>query len=115
MFGPGEDADEPPEHELKTPLRVLWREIRNGRRFSNDQLQFGDQVDHEPCVRAQRLAKGLAPTAQLSLALAQKRSDQAVKGLRQGRIRDVPLVLVELPRREKPARRNEHLVQLIDD
>ena len=115
MFGPGEDADESPEHELKTPLRVLWREIRNGRRFSNDELQFGDDVDHEACGRAERLAKGLAPTAQLSLALAQKRSDQALKGLRQGRIRDVALVLVELARREKAARRNKHLVHLVDD
>ena len=95
MFGPGEDADESPEHELKTPLRVLWREIRNGRRFSDDELQLGDDVDHEACGRAERLAQGLAPAAQLSLALAQKRSDQALKGLRQGRIRDVALVLIK--------------------
>ena len=28
MFGPGEDADEPPEHELETLLRVLRRASR---------------------------------------------------------------------------------------
>ena len=27
MFRPGEDADEAPEHELKTPLRVLRRTV----------------------------------------------------------------------------------------
>ena len=100
---------------MKTPLRVLWREIRNERRFSNDELQLGDDVDHEACSRAERLAQGLAPAAQLSLALTQKRSDQALKGLGQGRIRDVALVLVELARREKAARRDKHLVQLVDD
>ena len=28
MFRPGEDADEPPKHELETPLRVLWRQAQ---------------------------------------------------------------------------------------
>ena len=48
-------------------------------------------------------------------ALAEKRADKAPKGLRQSGIRDVALVLVELARGKKAARRNEHLVQLIDD
>ena len=52
---------------------------------------------------------------QLGFALAQKRADQALKGLSQGRIGDVALVLVELARGEEPARRHQHFVQLIDD
>ena len=41
--------------------------------------------------------------------------DQALKGLRQRRIGDVALVLVELARGEEPARRHQRLVQLVDD
>ena len=60
-------------------------------------------------------SKGVAPTAQLGVALAEKRPDEALEGLRQRRIRDVALVLVELAGGEQPARRHQHLVQLIDD
>ena len=59
--------------------------------------------------------KGVAPARQLGLALAEKRPDQALKGLRQRRIGDVALVLVELAGGEQAARRHQHLVQLIDD
>ena len=59
--------------------------------------------------------KRVAPARQLGVALAEKRPDQALKGLRQRRIRDVALVLVELAGREQPARRHQHLVQLVDD
>src|SRR6202030_3333600 len=115
MFGPGEDADKSPKHQLEAPLRVLWRKIRGCWLFSDDELQFGNELDHELAVRAQRLAQGVVPARQLGVALAEKRSHQALKGLRQSRIRDVALVLVELARGEKTARRHQHLVQLIDD
>ena len=52
MFRPGEYADESPEHQLKTTLCVLRRKLRNRRLFTDDELQFGDEVDHEPSVRA---------------------------------------------------------------
>ena len=52
---------------------------------------------------------------QLGLALAQQRPDQALKRLRQRRIGDVALVLVELARGEQAARRHQRLVQFIDD
>ena len=42
-------------------------------------------------------------------------SDQALKRLRQRRIGNVALVLVELARGEQPARRDKRLVQLVDD
>ena len=79
-------------------------------------VQFGDEVDHEPSVRPQRLQQALrASCAQLGLALAEKWPHQALKRLHQRRIRDVALVLVELARREQPTRRHQRLVQLIDD
>ena len=57
MFRPGEHADEPPEHQLETPSRVLRRELGNRRLVSDDELQLRDEVDHEPSVRAQRLRR----------------------------------------------------------
>ena len=52
MFRPCEYADESPKHQLEAALRLLWRKLRNGGLFSDDELQFGDEVDHEPSVRA---------------------------------------------------------------
>jgi len=67
------------------------------------------------CPFGPSLLKNAAPTAQLGVALAEKWPDQALKGLRQGRIGDVTLILVELARCEKAARRNKHLVELVND
>ena len=64
--------------------------------FTDDELQFGDEIDHEPSVRAECLQKGIAPARQLGLALAEKRSHQALKRLRQRGVRDVAFILVEL-------------------
>src|SRR6266446_8736735 len=59
--------------------------------------------------------KGIAPLTQLLFAPAQKWSDKALKGLRQGGIRNIALVLVELAGCKKATRRNQRFVQLIDD
>src|SRR5262249_21448774 len=59
--------------------------------------------------------KGIAPLAQLLFALTQKWADKALKGLREGGIRDITLVLVELARCKKATRRNQRFVQFIDD
>src|SRR6202043_1463802 len=45
----------------------------------------------------------------------EKRAHEALKRLRQCRIGDVALVLIELAGGEKAARRHQRLVQLIDD
>src|SRR5262249_12646151 len=115
MLRPGEDADEPVKHLLEAPLRVLWRKLEDRWLVSDDKLQLGDNVDHEPSVWAQRLQQGLAPTAQLRFVFAEQRPDEALKRLKERRIRDVALVLIELARGEEPAWRNKHPMQLIDD
>src|SRR4030081_1774431 len=115
MFLAGEEADEASDHQLEPRLRLLRRQLRNRRWFADNELQLGDEVDHEPPVRAQRLHQGVAPTAQLGVALAEKRSHKALKSLHQRRIGDVALVLIELAGGEKAARRHQRLVQLIDD
>src|SRR5262249_22327812 len=110
-----EDADKPPKHQLETPLLVPGRKLRDRWLFSDDELQLGDDVDHEPSIRAQRLHKGVAPTAQLGVALAEKRPDEALKSLGQRRIRDTTVVLGEIARGEAPERRRQHSVQLAHD
>ncbi|HYS82884.1 MAG TPA: hypothetical protein VEM76_19425, partial [Anaeromyxobacteraceae bacterium] len=115
VLRPREDAEESPEHELETPLRVLRREFGRRRLLTDDELELRDQVQHQPPVRLQRLAERVAPAGQLRLALAQKRLDQPLEGLGERGVRDVALVLVELPRGEEAARRHERLLQLVDD
>src|ERR1700722_5331200 len=115
MFRSCEDVDEAPEHKLKSILSVLWWKIRNGWLRADYELQFGDEVNNERPIRVQRLPKALAPTLELGLAPAQQPADQALKGLRQRRIGNVALVLIEFAGGEKAARRHQRLVQLIDD
>ena len=57
----------------------------------------------------------LSPATQFVVAFGQERTDQALKGLREGGVRNVAFVLVELARRKQGARRNEYLVQLVHD
>src|SRR5262245_11820326 len=97
MLRPGEDADEPAKHQLKAPLGFLRRQLRDWWLFSNDELQFGDQVDHQPSVRTQGLQQDLAPSTQLGVALGDKRPDEVLKRLHERPIRDVALVSIELP------------------
>src|SRR5208337_4636106 len=115
MFRPGEDADKSTKHQLEAPLRVLWWKLRNRWLFADEELQLGDDVDHEPAVRAQRIHEGHTPTRQLGVALAEKGSHEALKSLRRRRIGNVAPVLVELARGEQSPRRHKRLVQLIDD
>ena len=115
MLRPGEHAEEAPEDQLEASLRVLRRQLGHRRLLADDELQLGDQIHHELPVRTQRLAERLTPAAELRFALRQERTDQTLKGLREGRIRDVALVLVELARGKQAARRHQHLVQLVHD
>src|SRR5580692_7196995 len=92
MF-PCEYPDKTTEYQLEAALRVLWRKHRNRRLFSYDELQFGNQIHNELCVRIQRFTKGISPLTQLSFAFAQQWADEALKSLGQSCIRNVALVL----------------------
>src|ERR1700676_5301667 len=76
---PCEYAEKPPENHLKAILRVLRRQVRNRRLFSDHQLQGGNEVDDQLTLRAQRLAQGPPPPTKLRFALAQKRADKALE------------------------------------
>ena len=69
-------------------------------------------------VISRPLAPRASPSAsrqalEFGLALAQKLTDEPLKRLRQRRVRDVTLVLVELAGREETVRRDQRLVQLV--
>src|SRR5690242_2337326 len=115
MFGPREYTNESAEYQMKPSLGIPRRKFGNRRLLSNNGLQFRDQAGHQLSVRTKRLIKGIAPVAQLLFALAQKWAGKALKGLRQGGIRNIALVLIELARRKKATRRNKGFVQLIND
>jgi hypothetical protein len=109
----GEHGDEAAKDELETLVRVARRQLRDGGLLAEDDAQLGDEIHDEPSVPAQRLAKRVAPGLQVGLALPEQPADEALERLRQGGVRDVALVLIELAGREQPARRDERLVQLV--
>src|SRR5258708_4456363 len=113
VFLPREHADESPKHHLEAFLRLHWGQVRNRRLLSDDELEFRDEIDDERAVRAQCLLKRGLPSGKLGLALSQYRTDEILKGLRQGGIWNVALILVELAGGEKATRWDEHLMQLV--
>src|SRR6266566_7674939 len=96
MFRPREHTNKSPEYQLKAALRVLWGKLRDRWLGSDHELQLGNEIQDELTVRAERLTQRVSPPAKLHIAFTQKRADKALKGLRQGGVRDVALVLVEL-------------------
>ena len=52
-----EHAEEAPENHLEAVLRVLRRQVRDRRLFPDHELQFGNEIDDELTIRAQRLAQ----------------------------------------------------------
>ena len=113
VLRPGERAEKPLEHHLEAILRVLRRDLRDGRLFADHQLEVGNQIYHQLTIRTHSLPDRIPPLADFLLALTQGLAHKALEGLRQGSVRYNPLVLVELPRNENPARRHDRLVQLV--
>src|SRR5262249_50605354 len=115
MFRPRKYIDESPQYQVEPALFLLWRKFGNRWLLSDNGLQSRDHTHHQLSVRVERFMERVAPLAQLRLALAQKGADEALKRLRQGGVRNITLVLVELARSKKATRRHQRLVQLIDD
>src|SRR5437763_1916357 len=55
LVRPRKCANEAPEYDLKTALCLLCRQLRNRWLVSDNELEFGYEVDHEPPVRSERL------------------------------------------------------------
>src|SRR5215468_9414984 len=96
MFRPSEDADELSKHQLETPLGVLWRKLGDRRRLSDDELHFRNEIHDQSCVRSECLPQCVAPRCKVRFALAEQWPDEALKRLRQRRVGDVALILIEL-------------------
>jgi hypothetical protein len=110
---PCEYAEKPPENHLKAILRVLRRQVRNRRLFSDHQLQGGNEVDDQLTVRAQRLAQGPPPPAKLRFALAQKRADKALEAWARVAYRMSRLYWSNLPDAKSPRGGDQHFVQFV--
>jgi hypothetical protein len=59
----GKHADESLEHTVKAALRVLERQLRNGRLFTDDGFQLRNEVDDELSVLIERAEEIMAPLA----------------------------------------------------
>src|SRR4051794_31878665 len=115
VFQACEYLGEASEYQQEAILSVLWWKVRNRWLRTDYEFQFRDEVNNEQPIRVQRLPKLVAPSREFGPALNQQPADEALKCLRQRRIRDVALVLVELARCKKTARRHEHLLELVDN
>ncbi|HUB14632.1 MAG TPA: hypothetical protein VMB34_21965 [Acetobacteraceae bacterium] len=113
MLRPGEYAEAALEHHLEAVLRVLRWQLRHRRLAPDDQLELGDQGDHQVAARAHGLLQGISPTPDLDVALTENLADQGLQGLRQGGVGDVALVLVEFAGGEEAAGRDKRPVQLV--
>src|SRR6516225_6271393 len=81
MFRSSEDTDELPKHQLKAPLRVLWRKLGDWRRLSNNQPHFRNEIHNQSCVRSECFPQRIAPRRKLGFTFAEQRPDQSLKGL----------------------------------
>src|SRR5580658_193837 len=113
MFRPREYTKESPEHQLEATLRVLRRQVWSGRLFPDKEFYFWDEIDDELAIWTQSCLQGVPPMTHLRFALDEDLMDQHLESLCRGRVGNVAFVLVELGRREKSARRNKRLVQLV--
>jgi len=76
-----EHREEASENHLEAVLRVLRRQIRNRRLFSDHELQLGNEIDEDLTIRAQRIDQGVPPPAKLGPALAEDGAYKALEGL----------------------------------
>lgn len=61
VLGSCKRAEEPPEHHLEAVLRILRRQIGNGRLLPDEVLELGDEVDDQLTMRAERLRHAIGP------------------------------------------------------
>jgi hypothetical protein len=71
----GERAEEPPEHQLEAVLRVLRRQVWDGRLFPDDELYLWDQIDDELAIWTQGLLKSVPPMTNLRFTLDEDLTD----------------------------------------
>jgi hypothetical protein len=108
-------VDEAPEDPLKSILTFLRRKLEDRRLLPDDEGKLGDEADHDLAIYAYRIEQHAAPSSYLLIVAAEDLTHQRLKGLSQSRIGNVALVLIKLAAGEQTARRDQNLVQFIDD
>src|SRR6185295_7106724 len=81
MLWSGEHAQKSPKDQLESSLRVLRRQLRHRRLLTDDELKLRNQIHHQLTARTQRLLECVTPSAELGIALYEKRTNQTLKCL----------------------------------
>ena len=115
MLLAGEHPQKGPEHHVKTTLRFGGGELGNRKLPADDKFELRDEGHDELTIRANGLAYRVSPTLDPRLTLGQDLANVGAERLSKRGIRNIPVVLVELPRQEEPARQDDCFVQLMDD
>src|SRR5262249_24192629 len=100
--------DESSEHLLEASSRVLGGKLGDLRLFPDDQCELGNEVGHQPTVRAVRLEQSVSPRRQVSIALRQKAPCETLRSLCEGRMWNVALRLLALARSDHVTLRYKH-------
>src|SRR5262245_17229924 len=115
MFLTCENGEQLSEHKLEAGFCRRRRDVRSGRLFSDQELQFGNEVDDKRPDRIHGALNVVPPLAKLSVGLAQNISNQTLESVRQGSVGNFALELIELAICEQAARQDQHLMQFVDD
>ena len=81
----GQRGDEVAQGKQKTVAMRLWRQLGQGRLWSYQPGQFGDQIDHHLAVGAEAPVQPLTPPVDGVVVLGQDEADDGVERLAQAR------------------------------
>src|ERR1700757_4118984 len=96
MFLLCNDTKKTAQHFLESVLCFLRWDLRYAWLPADDQLKFGDKIDHELAVLTNSSLDIVPPLRQLCLVLTENLANQTLECLGKRRVRDVSLVLIEL-------------------
>src|SRR5215471_19118143 len=111
MLSPCKYPHKPAQAGEKAVVRLVGGHLGHWWLRTDQQCKLGHKIHHEPAVRAQRLEHSSVPACQVFVTLDQELADQVLEDLRQGGVRDIVLVLVELAEGEQAAQRYNGFVE----
>ena len=114
MIRAGEHRQELLEHQAEAVLRLDRRQRRHRRLRADDERDLRQHVDDQLAVDADGGLDLLPPAGDALLALGQQLLHQVAQRLREGGVRNVALVLVELAGNEVAAPCDDRLLQFTD-
>src|SRR5262245_6399682 len=94
-------ADEPAKGCIEAGLGFRHWKWHDRKLRTQNQLNLGDELGHNATVRTERIVQSPFPLFELRLAPAQDLLHEPPQGVNDCRIRDIPLMLLELAGNEK--------------